>query len=87
MCPKALQEHIGLNQNRPAKYEDVRNEIFTYLETKQDTQRPTPMDVDSWDYDKDGKGKGKNGFQLLGKGKDGCSSYSGSQKGVGSKVC
>ena len=64
-----LQDRTGLNQNRPAKYEDVRNEIFSYLETKQDIQKPTPMDVGPWDYDKGGKGK------------DVYSGYSGGQKG------
>ena len=71
MCPKVFQDHIGLNQNRLAKYEDVRNEVFSYLEMKHDSQKPTPMDVGSWDYEKGGKGKGKKGFSPWGEGKGG----------------
>ena len=67
MFLKIPQDHIGLNQNRLIKYEDVRNEIYSFLENRQDfhhnSQRPTPMDLGSWDYDKGKGGKfgGKKG--------------------------
>ena len=47
MCLEVLQEHIGLNRSRFLNYEDVRNEIFSFLELKQvATLNKAPLDGD-----------------------------------------
>ena len=78
ICPVELEKHLQLNRQRLDTFEDVYEEIASYLETRvgiklkigsgHATSSGDPMDVGS--FHKGGKG-GKKGGKGKGKGKDG----------------
>ena len=67
MLPEALKNHVYLNQNRLANYEQVKSEIETYLEARHgreagagvDTGGAAPMDLSAFKGGKGKKGKGQ----------------------------
>ena len=65
ICPKVLQTHLHLNQTRFIDYDDIMDEIVSYLETQFGAgMGPSPMEIGSFQRhggkgDK-GKGKGKD---------------------------
>ena len=89
ICPVELEKHLQLNRQRLDTFEDVYEEIASYLETRvgiklkigsgHATSSGDPMDVGS--FHKGGKG-GKKGGKGKGKGKDG-KSPKGHPKGGG----
>ncbi len=101
LCPSELERHLQLNRARYVTYQDVRDEVSLYLETRlgaklkvgtaaQPSDESAPMDIGAFDKGgKKGKGKGKDGKGKnkgqKGKGKRGKSSFSGQGAGKGSR--
>ena len=81
MCPENLRNHLYMNASRFRNYLEIRTEIISYLEARNQNDVASPMDVGSmwkggkgdkgkWQgKDVKGKGKGKD-FKGKGKGKD-----------------
>ena len=62
MCPSDLERHLQLNRSRYSSYDDVKQEITLYLESRLGSRMkldPNAMDIGG--FSKDGKGKGKKG--------------------------
>ena len=84
ICPVELEKHLQLNRQRLDTFEEVYDEISSYLETRvgiklktgsgHSSANPDAMDVGSF-----GKGGGKKGGKGKGKGKD----QKGKDKGKG----
>ena len=64
MCPEALRNHLYLNANKLNGYDEVKEEIVAFLETRHGVatgagQGPTPMDIGAMTKGQGGKGTGK----------------------------
>lgn len=64
MCPEALRNHLYLNANKLKGYDEVKEEIVAFLETRHGNatgagQGPTPMDIGAMTKGQGGKGTGK----------------------------
>ena len=90
MCPDSLCNHLYMNASRFRNYNEIRMEITSFLEARNQSDTATPMDVGSmWKGGKGDKGKGKGKDFKGGKGKDkghkGFKGDKGKGKGKGDK--
>ena len=90
MCPSDLEKHLQLNRARYSSYDDVKQEIILYLESRLGSRMkldPNAMDIGGFGKE-GGKGKGKKGKggkkgSSKGKSGKGGSQPSGKGKGPG----
>eukprot|EP00435_Cladocopium_sp_Y103_P038376 s510_g10.t1 len=97
LCPTELERHLQLNRSRYNTYQDVREEVSLYLETRLgarlkigDASHPgdesVPMDIGAFGKGKKGKGKSKSkDSKGKGKGGKGKGKTSASSSGKGGK--
>ena len=60
MMPPSLRHHLQLNARNLTVYTNIRNEVVSYLETRQggDERKDDPMDVGAFQHGKGKEGKG-----------------------------